>query len=74
MHQCILKVGGNVNINNIEKIIKSEKLEIRGASYKIKKDKKTISITIDAEDMIALRTMFNALTKIMTVYKKTENV
>lgn len=55
-------------------IFKQEDKDIGRASYTIQHDQQTITFTISAQDATAMRTIFNAITKLLSIWEKSADL
>lgn len=60
------------DIDAIERLFIPEDKELGRAKYSIKKKDKRLVFYIDADDAVALKTAFNTITKVLTVWEKTK--
>jgi|AntRauTorckE6833_2_1112554.scaffolds.fasta_scaffold166449_1 tRNA threonylcarbamoyladenosine modification (KEOPS) complex Pcc1 subunit len=60
--------------SRILEIFKQEDKNINRASYTIEQDEKIITFHIKAEDATSLRTVFNAITKLLSIWEKSEGL
>jgi tRNA threonylcarbamoyladenosine modification (KEOPS) complex Pcc1 subunit len=60
------------DIDAIEKLFIPEDKELNRAKYSITKKGKKLIFDIYADDAIALKTAFNTITKVLTVWEKTQ--
>jgi tRNA threonylcarbamoyladenosine modification (KEOPS) complex Pcc1 subunit len=72
MYQSTITV--TEDIDAIEKLFIPEDKELNRAKYTITKNKKQLIFNINAEDATALKTAFNTITKVLTVWEKTETL
>ena len=58
----------------LEKIFSMEEKEFSNerASYRVSKKKDLLEFDVEAKDSVALRSVLNTITKILTVYEKTK--
>jgi len=70
MYQSIIIVSKDIDA--IEKLFIPEDKELNRATYTITKNKKQLIFNIHAEDATALKTAFNTITKVLTVWEKTQ--
>jgi tRNA threonylcarbamoyladenosine modification (KEOPS) complex Pcc1 subunit len=56
----------------IEKLFIPEDKELNRAKYTITKKNKQLFFDITADDAVALKTAFNTITKVLTVWEKTQ--
>jgi len=69
MYHATILVGDKKGI--IKKCFASEDRKIKDkATYKVKKNKDKVLFEIKAKDSIALRTVLNSITKMLTVIEK----
>ncbi len=52
----------------------AEDKDIGRAQYTMSDDGKTLSFTIVAEDAVAMRASLNAITKLLTIWEKTQHL
>ncbi|MBI5393285.1 hypothetical protein HZA96_05435 [Candidatus Woesearchaeota archaeon] len=72
-YKTIITVKSNLNLYTaLLPEIDSSKWE--RSSYSIKKKGNEITITINADDITALRASFNNITKLLAVYDKMQNL
>ncbi len=71
---ALIKVSGDVK--SLEQLFSSELRESKNdrASFKIKNDKRDLLIEVVANDSTALRAMLNSISKLLTIYEKTNEV
>jgi tRNA threonylcarbamoyladenosine modification (KEOPS) complex Pcc1 subunit len=62
------------DIDAIEKLFMPEDKELNRSKYSITKNKKQLVFNIEADDATALKTAFNTITKVLTVWEKTTNI
>jgi tRNA threonylcarbamoyladenosine modification (KEOPS) complex Pcc1 subunit len=62
------------DIDSIEKLFIPEDKELNRATYTITKNKQQLIFNIHAEDATALKTAFNTITKVLTVWEKTQSL
>lgn len=55
-------------------IFEQEDKDIGRASYSISHDKKAIVFDIVAQDATSMRTVFNAITKLLSIWEKSDNL
>lgn len=73
MLEATISVGDSKGL--VTKCFAAEDKEIRGrASYTIKSEKGKAVFEIKAEDSVALRTVLNSITKMLTVIEKAGNI
>ncbi len=72
MYQSTITISKD--IDSIEKLFIPEDRTLNRATYTITKNKKQLLFNIHAEDAIALKTAFNTITKILTVWEKTRSL
>lgn len=60
--------------NRILDIFKQEDKDIGRASYTIEHDESTITFHITAQDATSMRTVFNAITKLLSIWEKSEGL
>jgi tRNA threonylcarbamoyladenosine modification (KEOPS) complex Pcc1 subunit len=72
MYQSTIIV--NKDIDAIEKLFIPEDKELNRSTYSITKNKKQLIFKIDAQDATALKTAFNTITKVLTVWEKTQTI
>jgi hypothetical protein len=60
------------DVDSIEKLFIPEDKELNRAKYSIIKKNKQLFFDIHADDAIALKTAFNTITKVLTVWEKTK--
>ena len=70
MYESTIKV--TQDIDSIEKLFIPEDKVLNRASYTVTKSKKQLLFDIKAEDATALKTAFNTITKVLTVWEKTK--
>jgi tRNA threonylcarbamoyladenosine modification (KEOPS) complex Pcc1 subunit len=70
MYQSTIIVSKDIDA--IEKLFTPEDKELNRATYTITKNKQQLIFNIHAEDAIALKTAFNTITKVLTVWEKTQ--
>jgi tRNA threonylcarbamoyladenosine modification (KEOPS) complex Pcc1 subunit len=64
----------NEDIDDIEKLFIPEDKELNRSTYTITRDKKHLLFEITAEDATALKTAFNTITKVLTVWEKSKTI
>jgi tRNA threonylcarbamoyladenosine modification (KEOPS) complex Pcc1 subunit len=62
------------DIDQIYKLFASEDRELNRSRYSITKSKKELVFNIDADDATALKTAFNMITKVLSVWEKTKSI
>ncbi len=72
MYQSTIIVSKDIDA--IEKLFIPEDKELNRATYTITKNKKQLIFNIHAEDATALKTAFNTITKVLTVWEKTQTL
>ena len=72
MYQSTIIVSKDVDA--IEKLFIPEDKELNRSSYSITKNKRQLIFDIHAEDATALKTAFNTITKVLTVWEKTQTL
>jgi tRNA threonylcarbamoyladenosine modification (KEOPS) complex Pcc1 subunit len=70
------KIIVEANALDIEKLFASEEKAFQNqrASYTIRREKSRTVFIVSAEDCSALRAVLNSITKLLSVYEKTEKV
>ena len=72
MYQSTIIV--NEDIDAIEKLFIPEDRALNRSKYTVVKNKKQLIFNIEAEDASALKTAFNTITKVLTVWEKTKTL
>ena len=62
------------DVENIWKLFIPEDKELNRAKYTITKTSKQLLFDITAEDATALKTAFNTITKVLTIWEKTRKL
>jgi len=70
MYQSTIIVSEDIDA--IEKLFIPEDRALNRSKYTITKNKKQLVFNIEAEDASALKTAFNTITKVLTVWEKTK--
>lgn len=71
--KALIKVKGNGNL--IQKVFAAEDKSIKGkANYRLTKTASGVAFSVEAEDSVALRTVLNSITKILTVIEKISKI
>jgi tRNA threonylcarbamoyladenosine modification (KEOPS) complex Pcc1 subunit len=72
MYQSTIVVSEDIDA--IEKLFIPEDKELNRSKYSISKNKKQLIFNIEAADATALKTAFNTITKVLSVWEKTRDL
>ena len=72
MYQSTIIVSEDIDA--IERLFIPEDKELNRAKYSISKKDKRLVFEIRADDAVALKTAFNTITKVLTVWEKTKSL
>ena len=72
-YHALLRVYSD-DTDKVYRSFEPELNEKKRSNFKLKKEKDYVLFEIESEDSVALRATLNGITKLMTVYEKTEKV